>query len=304
MSDYSRFLAIAAFASLMFSCSSVRFVDQGDYLLDKVDIVSDISSHNKAELKPYVRQLPNFKAFGLVKWQLYVYGWSGKKSPDRWISKQLRKMGEAPVILDTILVRQSVAELDRFLTNKGYTGAVVSASIDSGRNRKAVVTYHITGNKPYIIRNYTMEFADRELDSIAHLKAPQRSWIESAFRTATDDYSPAISEGSLFDRDLLDKERQRITSLMRRNGFYAFNRDNLGYIADSSFLDNAVDLRMILYPQRRVTPEGKTEESAHRPYFIKEVNVLTDYDPLRLDGRDAFTPTDTVRQGPATIIYG
>jgi outer membrane protein assembly factor BamA len=278
-------------------------VGDGEYLLDKVQIESDIQSYKPAELKTYLRQQPNLKAFGLMKWQLYVYGWSGKNS-GKWINKQLRRMGEAPVILNDTQVEQSAEELTRFLTNKGYINARVSASIDTTRRKKAVVTYHITGNEPYIIRSYKMQFADPPIDSIAHLKPPSRTWLETAIRTATDGYSPLVKAGDLFDRDLLDKERQRITSLLRKNGYYAFNKDNLGYQADSSFSSNVVDLEMLLHPYRRVTPDGSIEEHPHRPYYIKDVTVLTDYDPLRLDGGEPFVPTDTLSGGTASIIYG
>jgi outer membrane protein assembly factor BamA len=278
-------------------------VQEGEYLLDEVKIESDIRQYTSAELKSYLHQQPNFKAFGLMKWQLYVYGWSGKNSA-RWIDRLLRKMGEAPVILDTTLVGQSAEELDRFLTNKGYSNAEVAVSIDTVRRRKATVTYHVTGNEPYVIRSYKMELDDPVIDSIAHLKPLPRTWIETAFRTSSDDYIPVIKEGDLFDRDLLDRERQRITTLLRRNGYYAFNKDNLGYEADSSFNRHVVDLEMILHPYRRVKPDGSVEELPHRPYYIKDVTVLTDYDPLRLDGGETFTPTDTVKAGHVTILYG
>jgi outer membrane protein assembly factor BamA len=279
-------------------------VEDGDYLLDNVIIESDIRRYNAAELKPYLHQQPNFKSFSLMKWQLYVYNWSGANA-DKWINKQLRRMGEPPVILDTASVEQSVEELKRFLTNKGYANAQLSASIDTARRKKAIVTYRITGNEPYVIRNYTMTFDHPEIDSIAHLKPPPRMWIETAFRSASNDYAPVVKEGDLFDHDLLDKERQRITTLLRRNGYYAFNKDNLGYLADSSYSNrHVVDLEMRLYPYRRVMPNGNTEELPHRPYYIKDVTVLTDYDPIRMDGDEPFIPTETVETGTTTIIYG
>jgi outer membrane protein assembly factor BamA len=288
---------------LQFACSPVKFVADGEYLLDKVNIKSDIRPYQSAELKPYLHQQPNFKAFGLMKWQLFVYGWSGRHT-DRWIDKQLRKMGEAPVILDTALVVQSVEELERFLINKGYMHANVTASIDTSRRRKAVVTYRITGNAPSVIRHYEMRFGDPAIDRIVRLKPPPRTWVEAAFRSAPDEYIPVIREGDLFDRDLLDRERQRIASLLRRNGYYAFNRENLGYQADSSFARNMVDLEMFMHPHRRTLPDGSVQELPHRPYYIKDITVLTDYDPLRLDGGATFTPTDTVDAGTVRIIYG
>ena len=117
---------------LLTSCSTTKFVPDGEYLLDKVEIVSDNRDYKSADLKSYLRQQPNFKVFGLMKWQLFVYDWSGKNEK-KWINKQLRRMGEATVILDTTLVTQSVDELKRFFINKGYMNAEVSASIDTSR---------------------------------------------------------------------------------------------------------------------------------------------------------------------------
>ena len=100
-------LYFICFLLLLISCSSTKYVGEGEYLLDKVEIVSDGKTYKNSDLKPYLRQQPNFKAFGLMKWQLFVYDWSGRNEK-KWINKQLRRMGEAPVILDTTLVTQSV----------------------------------------------------------------------------------------------------------------------------------------------------------------------------------------------------
>ncbi|GHT29837.1 membrane protein [Bacteroidia bacterium] len=275
----------------------------GEYLLDNVVIKSDNKQYTSVELKPYLRQQPNFKAFSLVKWQLFVYDWSGR-NPNKWTNKLLRKMGEPPVILDTTLVDESKEEIERFLTNKGYVNADITTSIDSSRRKKATVTYQIVTNEPYRIGTYEMEFPDPEMDSIAHLKPPPRTWIETAFRMQSDDYVPDVKEGDLFDRDLLDKERQRITTLFRRNGYFGFNRDNLGYLADSSLNHNTVDLEMIMHPFQRVMPDGTIKEYPHRPYYVKDVTILTDYNPLRLDGDQLFTPTDSVFSKGIDIVYG
>lgn len=290
------------FVLVLGSCSSTKYVGNGEYLLDKVEIVSDNKSFKSGNLKPYLRQQPNFKAFGLMKWQLFVYDWSGRNEK-RWLSKQLRRMGEAPVILDTVLVGQSVDELTRFFINKGYTNAEVSASIDTSKRKKAVVTYHIISNKPYRINQYAVNLDDQKIDSIAKLKPPHRSFLSSAFRTFSDDYTSLIKDSALFDRDVLDKERQRITGLLRRRGYYAFNRDYLSYIADSSFNRNLVDLDMLLKPYRQQKADGMVIDTLHRQYYIKDVSIVTDYDPLTLEEGGAAS-SDTVRAGDVNILYG
>lgn len=302
-----RSLRVACFMSivlLFFSCSTTKFVPDGDYLLDKVEIVSDNKDYKPVDLKSYIRQQPNFKVFGLTKWQLFVYGWSGYNER-KWINKQLRRIGEPPVILDTALVSQSVQQLRRFYINKGYIHADVSASIDTSRYKKAIVIYEIKTNEPYRIRNYSMQLSDPKIDSLAHLEAPRRSKLASAFRSSQEEYERKVKEGALFDRDVLNKERERISTLLRWNGYYAFNREYLNYIADSSFNQNVVDLEMMLRPYRKVLPNGKVENQPHRQYYINDVTIVTDYNPLGVGENANFLATDTVwGSNGVKVVYG
>ncbi len=298
----NRLLCLISFVLGMVSCSSTKFIGEGEYLLDNVKIVSDTKAYKPNDLKPYLRQQPNFKVFGLMKWQLYLYGWSGRDE-NKWINKRLRSMGEPPVVLDTALVEQSVNELQRFFVNKGYLNAQVNASVDTSKYKKAVVTYQITSHEPYRIFDYSMHLADPKIDSIAHLKPRRQSVLASAFRFYSEDYTSLIRDGDLFDRDVLDHERQRITSLLRRRGYYAFNRDYLSYVADSSYNRNVVDLDMLLKPFRWQRPDGSVVDTVHRPYYIKEVSIVTDYNPLTFE-ENQVTAYDTVQVGDVKILYG
>jgi len=303
MKVFPRILSLIIFILLLAGCSSTKFVGDGEYLLDKVVIDSDNPDYSASDLRSYLRQQPNFKLFSLVKWQLYVYNWSGRNDKN-WFNKQLRRMGEAPVILDSMLIEQSEIELDRFLLNKGYVNAEVNATIDTSRQKKAVVTYHIKSNDPYRIRSYEMDLDDKRIDSIAHLQPRKRSPLSAAFRSTPEGFTPLVKEGNLFDRDVLDAERQRITSLLRRRGYYAFNRDHLGYMADSTFNQNIVDVEMVLRPYRQFKPDGSVVDTIHRQYYINDVSVLTDYNPLAENNTARFIPTDTLRGNDLTIIYG
>lgn len=299
-------LRIVCFSLLLVlwaSCSTTKFVKEGDYLLDKVVVDSDNPDYSNSDLKSYLRQQPNFKLFNLVKWQLYVYNWSGRNE-NNWFNKQLRRIGEAPVILDTLLVEQSQEELSRYLFNKGYIEAEVSASIDTTRRKKAVVTYHVTSHEPYRIRQYEMSLDDPKIDSIARMQPPRRSSFANLLRSAPEGYTPFVKEGSLFDRDLLDQERQRITTLLRRHGYYAFNRDYLAYLADSTHNQHVVDVEMLLQSFRRYKADGSVSEEPHRQYYINDVKILTDYNALDDNLNSRFVPTDTVQVKDITVIYG
>ncbi|MDD4516013.1 BamA/TamA family outer membrane protein [Massilibacteroides sp.] len=299
-----RIIQIIFFFLVLASCSTTKFVNDGEYLLDKVKFESDEKTNKNLDYYSYLRQQPNFKAFGLMKWQLYVYNWSGRNEK-KWINKQLRRIGEAPVILDTMLVEQSVDELTRYLTNKGYLHAEITSSIDTSRYKKAVVTYQIKAHEPHLITDYTMNLGDEQIDSIARLTPPKRHWLTSPFQSSIDQYTSLVQKGSLFDRDQLEKERQRITSLLRRRGYYAFNRDYLVYQADTTANKNCVDLDLLLRPHRKIDPVGNVEEDDHKQYYIKDVYVVSDFNVLQQRSDDAFAQyTDTMKYKGLNFLYG
>lgn len=296
-------LSLLFYLSLLCGCSSTKYVPDDRYLLDKVEIISNSKDFKESDLKEYLHQRPNFKAFGLLKWQLYVYNWSGRNDR-RWLSKQLRRIGEPPVIMDTVLAAQSERELERLLINKGYINADVSFTIDTSHYKKAVVTYNLQPNEPYRIRNFQTKIDDALIDSIAHIPSKERNWFSNMFKSPNEEYVPLVNNGDLFDRDVLDSERGRITRLVRRRGYYAFNKDNLAYVADSSFNRNVVDLDMILKPYRRLNTDGTFKEETHRQYYINRVTVIPDYDPLSSEADNLVNLKDTMLAGNVYVVYG
>jgi outer membrane protein assembly factor BamA len=272
-----------------------KYVGEGQYLLDKVVIKTDAPDVKPSDMKSYLQQHPNYKIFGLFQWPLYVYNWSGADEK-KWLNRQLRKAGEPPVLLDTVLAGQSAIQLERYMFNRGYTDARVEVSADTSAHKKAVLKYSIASGEPYRIRNYKSQADDPEINSILHQEAPRRSFLQSISRSVPKEYNSYIKEDMLFDRVILDRERQRLTALLRNNGYYAFNRDHIGYWADSSFRDHRVDLDMYIKPDAR---------GRHRPYYINNVRILTGYDPLNTDatGYDRLV-TDSATSRGVTIYYG
>ena len=94
-----------------------------------------------------------------------------------------------------------------------------------------------------------------------------------------------------------------MTKLVRREGYYAFNKDHLAYMADSAFNQNAVDLEMYLKPYRRLKEDGSVKEEAHRPYYINKVTVVADYDPLKSELENSMSLRDTMKAGDIYVVY-
>jgi hypothetical protein len=285
----------------LYSCSSTKFVPAGEYLLDKVKIESDIPGYKALELRPYIRQQPNFKMFGLNKTLLQIYNLAGEDTT-KWINRFLRRIGEQPVIFDSTLVTRTNVELQRRFVNMGYLNAEVSSTTTT-KDKKARITYRIRGNEPYRIHQFSSTIEDEniryELTADKNGQLPERIPGEP-----TSERISLIGEGVLFDRNLLDRERERITNLLRNRGYYNFNKHYISYSAtDSALAANQVDVNMVLDLVPEILPSGFYVESPHKKHFIDQVFVYLDYDPLRFGRLSDYIISDSIVRNGYTIYH-
>ncbi|MDR0798886.1 MAG: outer membrane protein assembly factor [Dysgonamonadaceae bacterium] len=271
------------------SCHTTKFVPEGEYLLDKVKIESDVPDYRTYDLKLYVRQLPNYKMLGIGKFMLGMYNLAGHDST-KWINRFLRKMGEEPVIFDSTLVFKTDREFNKLLINKGYINAAVTSEITRKNNKKANVVYRIRGNMPYRIRQYDAEIED---DSIAQI-FEQDKILEA---------KSLVKEGMLFDRNQLDAERIRIAASLRDHGYYAFKKDYISYEADTALNAAAVDLTLKLHSSQTLLPSGNYAEVLHKKYYYDKIQIYLDYDPLKRTGIANYPKKDSISINGYTIFY-
>ncbi len=246
---------------LVSSCSTTKYVPEGNYLLNKVDIEVEDNVVNTNELTSYLRQRPNFKAFGLFRIHLGVYNLSGRDSSKK-INRKLKEIGEAPVLYDPFLTFQSEKELQKYMKTKGYMHAEVSSSYKKVKDKKIDVTYKIVPNQPYRIREIENNFTTDPV-------------IDSLLNTRNGYLNTKLKKGGLFDIDMMDEERERISTFLRRRGYYHFNKEYICFTADSSLGTHEVDLKMILKPYTEITPDGTEVEKKHQRYKIRHINITT-----------------------------
>lgn len=240
-------------------CNTTKFVPQGEYLLNKANIkVEDNKDVAVSSLKNYLQQKQNTEILGFWKLQLGIYNTSPLDTT-KWVSRNARKIGEAPVIYSPELTDRSIAQLHKAMQNKGYFRAQVDTTMRL-KDRKIDITYHIQAGKPYTIRRYNVDFQQEELQQVAQNQ-----------RTAL------IREGMQFDVDMLNQERQRITSAMRRNGCFYFEEDYIRFIADSTRGREQVDLTVCMHDYfYQLTPAQ--QEQVFRHYKIAHVHFHIDYE--------------------------
>jgi outer membrane protein assembly factor BamA len=235
---------------LFTSCSSVKFVPEGSYLLDEVHIYSDNKRVRSSSLSPYLRQTPNSKWFSLVKTQLYIYNLSGRDST-KWYNRFLRRMGDAPVLYNDDETERSREEMMKAVRNMGYMSAQVE-STRAIKGKKLKLSYWVNTGNPYTVSSLRYDIPDEKI----------RRFMQR------DSTETLLSEGMMFDVNVLDKERQRITDLLHNNGYYRFNKEFLSYTADTVRGTYRADVTMHLAPFRRRTEDLP---EPHRQYTIGNV---------------------------------
>ncbi len=267
-------ILLVVFTSLvLFSCSTTKYVPEGGYLLDEVHIRTDNKRVKPSELSIYIRQNPNTKWFSLIKTQLYVYNWSGRDST-RWINRALRRLGDEPVIYSEEDSRRSREEIEKAVRNMGYMGASVQ-TVSNTKKKKISLTYDVKTGPAYRVRKIKRDIKDTGIAE--HLK--------------DDSLRSFLNENMLFDVNLLDKERQRITSLLLQNGYYKFNKNYISYTADTVRGRHLIDLTLHLMPYRSNMAE---ESQNHLPYKINKVSFVADYNVLHSSELGGIDINDSV----------
>lgn len=240
---------------LVCSCSSTKHLREGEHLLDRVTISVDSADINTSMLSGYLRQEPNTKWFSLTKLPLGIYLMSNPNSNSSF-NRFLRKLGQAPVVYDTLLTERSRQRIQDALFNLGYLHANVSVD-ESYKRHKVHVHYKAQLGQRYYVQNVEVEVRDTAL----------RSQLEKVASLSL------LHPDMPFDANVLNQERSRITNYLTDNGYYAFNRDFIRYYVDTVAGSNQVQLKMLVsdYAQSSESPRLK-----HQQYRIGD--VIYEYD--------------------------
>ena len=97
---------------------------------------------------------------------------------------------------------------------RGFFSSQATYEVDTtSRKKRAFITYRTVQREPYRINRLSYDFRDRFLEQII---LPDT--VHSLLRT-----------GEVFDMEVLDQERQRITTYLKQRGYYNFTVNNIEY---------------------------------------------------------------------------
>ena len=251
-------------AVLLAACSSTKFVPERSYLLESVELKNDDRRIDLSSLLPYVRQQGNTKWFSMFKIPLGTYDLAGRDTT-KWINRTLRRIGEEPMIFDSVQARLSVADLRTALQNMGYMHASVTLDTRT-RGKKLKAIYRLHPGEPYAIRRVAYDIQDSAIGRVLandRLRALRR-------KNYRDE---RLQPGERFTAARLDEERRRLTALLMDSGYYRFHKDFIQYSVDSAAHSNEVDVTLHLLKYRA---SGAQPDTLHPRYTIGDIRYLAD----------------------------
>ena len=286
------------------SCNTVKRVADSDHLLVENSFIVNGKSNTSEALSKLSFQNKNTTIFGFpLRLHIYNLARPNKDSIfEAWLSKRpkrkqrlinkfskkqlnqikksslglngwLKKTGEAPSILDSLRIKKTKLNLERYYFSKGWFDRKIDYTVDTLGNKRATLSYNIETGQPYNIRNISKE-----------IKTPILDTLYEKVKTES-----AIIKEKQFDIVNFKEERKRLTSHFRNSGVYHFSQDYVSFENDTINTNHNVDVKINI-PNRVIRTQDSTTREPFKIYRIKEVNIFTD---ASFKNRSNSTPKKT-----------
>lgn len=258
-----RFLIPVTLVFMLASCSpSNRVQRRGGYLHVSNTIKTDRAGINGDDLLNFAQPEPNKKFLGLLRPRVWFYDLFSRGKETRTKLFFRNGLGQAPVLLDSALVDNSLNPMTIYLNNKGYFGASVSREIWLGK-AKSRARYYTHTPDPYYFGDINYEIADDSL-----------SYFMDSIRKAS-----LLVSGKQYDAYLIRDERERITRELRDIGYYTFSREYIFFEVDTSANNRKADITIHIERVRSRTPFAKDSLAFlnHERYFIQNIYINSNF---------------------------
>lgn len=280
---YFSFFSFIA-SSLFFSCNIAKHLPANERLYVGTDIrIKADSSVSKTEqgtlkegLEGIARPRPNKQLFG-YPFKVALYYLLGEPTSENGFRAWFRrKLGEPPVFASAKALSSNAIIWAAYLENEGYFRSSVSGQlVEQGYKARGV--YDVNVQPRYYI------------DSVTFL-------IDSTpVRKALFNISPRtlLKQNDPYRFDVIKIERERINQTLKNRGFFYFQPDYVGILADTARGNHRLRLYVAIKPDMPL--------AAGQPYYIRNLYVYPRYSLGDVSGADtnrsqAYTVRDTSLQ--------
>ncbi len=279
--------SLLALLSVITSCSTTSNLREGEILYTGIKTIevsgndgTDGAADALDEVNAALKQKPNGSFFGSSKltypwpsFKLFLFNKykNSKKKFGKWVFKNFAK---APVLISSVNPEMRSLAATNLLHDYGYFNGEVSYELvpDKKNDKKSRISYFVNMGQGYSIDTVIYEGFNQEVDSL----------IKRTLRRSK------LKPGSQFNVLSLEEERQRISTLLRRRGYFYFVPSYIEFLGDTLSNEGKVSIK--------VMQRAGLNDMVKRKW---EIGGLT----VNLRGYNNEPPTDSVVYKDMKIFY-
>ena len=169
-----------------------------------------------------------------------------------WRNWLINHWGEPPVILDTIKISKSVAQIKIYLSQRGFKNAEITDTIVfNEKKQKATVKYYVDAKAPLRINSIKFDNQPRNSNlSKQYDRMVRKEWTD-------------IGVGQLLDEAKLDAEREHFTTYLKDHAFFGFTKNYVSFVVDSTIGNNKADVVIYIHEKMKADSTGVLPHMAY-----------------------------------------
>jgi len=277
-SSYSHIILFIVVISIILttSCSITKNLPASDTVYMGTDITIDDIEEAKSirEFKLILNEIPQAgtdNGIGNTKVGLYNLFETTPEKGFKYFIKN--KLGSKPIIFKANLIDITEAKLEYYLKGKGFFSNHVDCDTTSTKSKTKLLCAVSLGPR------YQIDSLSFPLDSVyLTLDLDEKS------------KRLVLKENDYYDRDRLEYERLRITSLAGKKGYADFTSNNVHFYVDTTKMDNTVDV----YTQI-ISPMDSTR---HIRYILDSILIYPNYSTRR----QSLNPVKSIDVGNSITV--
>lgn len=279
------------------SCNTLKRVGEDQFLLTENTILADDKKVNISRVKNLINQRPNSNILG-YPFRLNLHNLA-KPNPsadfEKWLRKKekreqrlqktlskkqvnrlsqsflvtgvsdlLKRLGEPPVIIDTLKTRKSAEVLSAYYYSKGYFNSSTTYDIvEQKKGKRAEIVYKVDLGKPYVVDSLQVNIVSTQLDSLYRTEA-ENSYVKT---------------GKQFDASQFAKERERLVNQFRNSGIHNFQESSINFkiYRDTTVVSDNQEVDVLL---NILEPRSGRDTLSSKDYAVHKlgkINIYPDY---------------------------
>ena len=267
--------------SMLVSCSEQRRTTVVNYPLNKAFVYNNkieiVGTGSKDEKKQLTTELDNYWDDSIRIRSIQKFGFFYK-------IKQ-------PAVFEPINLQRSISFMNAFLQTRGFYRASFSDSVrvdTVGDQLQTNIVLRITPGSKTIVNNVGYAIEDSSLQTL----------------TQQNNKESRLVKGSVYTKEAISQDLERLTSLYRNNGYYGFNKEIL--VAEVDTVDTKL-LAIVTNPFEQINRidsiQAKQQSNINWDIIIKNKNVLDSVQTTPFTIRAVhFYPEVSIYESTDTLI--